>query len=51
MAKERGLVCPEKAKEFDELHAQTPKYGRNNAGAKELAGGYTSGQLCTVARE
>ena len=43
---QRGLVCEEKAKAFDELHLapQAPKYGPNNAGAKELAGGYTSGE-------
>ena len=39
----RGLVNEEKAKEFDELHAKTPKRGKNNKGAKELAGGYTRG--------
>lgn len=41
----RGLVNEEKAKEFDELHARaaTPKRGKNNKGAKELAGGYTRG--------
>lgn len=41
----RGLVCPEKAREFDQLHANSkyPKYGRNNTGAKELASGYTRG--------
>lgn len=39
----RGLVNEEKAKEFDELHTRTPKNGKNNKGAKELAGGYTRG--------
>lgn len=38
---ERGLVCPVKAQEYDNLHKFTPKYGRQNAGAKELASGYT----------
>ncbi len=40
----RGLVCPAKAAEFDNLHAKAPrKCGRNSAGAKQLAGGYTKG--------
>ena len=44
---ERGVVCPKKAAEFDALHSKartTPKFGQRNAGAKELAGGYTSGE-------
>lgn len=40
---ERGLVCPQKAQEFDQLH-KAPKFGRNNKGAKELANGYTRGK-------
>ena len=43
-AMERGLVCPEKAQEFDKLHAKPPKFGRNKRGAKELASGYTGGK-------
>lgn len=43
MERERGLVCPLKAVEFDKLHAKAPKFGRNNKGAKELARGYTNG--------
>lgn len=47
----RGLVCPEKAQEFDQLHANAPKYGRSNTGAKELAGGYTLGEVCMTFEE
>lgn len=39
----RGLVCPLKAQEFDEVHSRAPRFGRNNSGARELAGGYTRG--------
>ena len=42
---QRGLECPALAEEFDRLHSKAPKFGRQNAGAKELAGGYTRG-LC-----
>lgn len=42
---ERGLVCAQRAKEFDELHATAPRFGRNNRGARELAGGYTIGEF------
>lgn len=45
---QRGLVCPEKAQEFDELHAQAPRFGRNSSGARELAGGYTKGEFLLV---
>ena len=41
---QRGLVCPEKAKEFDKIHSRAPRCGRNSSGAKELAGGYTAGK-------
>ena len=44
-------MCPKKAAEFDALHAQattSPKFGRRNAGAQELAGGYTSGECFGV---
>lgn len=41
---ERGLVSPEKAQEFDKLHASPPNFGRNKRGAKELASGYTGGK-------
>lgn len=34
---------PVKAKAFDEQHKEAPKWGRHHAGAKELAGGYTTG--------
>lgn len=34
-----------KAAEFDQVHKQAPRWGKNNAGAKELAGGYTKGEL------
>lgn len=37
-------MCPLKAQEFDQLHKKAPRFGRNNKGAKELAGGYTSGE-------
>lgn len=40
----RGLVCPLKAQEFDEVHSRAPRFGRNNSGARELAGGYTRGK-------
>ena len=44
MEPQRGLVCPLKAQEFDELHMKAPRFGKNNRGAKELAGGYTNGE-------
>lgn len=44
MERARGLVCPLRAEEFDKLHAGNPKFGRNNKGARELAGGYTRGE-------
>ena len=34
---------PSKAKAFDQLHKEGPKWGRQHAGAKELASGYTRG--------
>ena len=34
---------PLKAKAFDQLHKDGPKWGRHHAGAKELADGYTRG--------
>jgi hypothetical protein len=45
LVRPRGTVCPVKAEEFDKLHSRAPKFGRHNRGAKELAGGYTSGEL------
>lgn len=44
---------PLKAKEFDKLHKEGPKWGRHHTGAKELAGtgtgGYTAG-MSAIAR-
>lgn len=40
---------PLKAKEFDKLHKEGPKWGRHHAGAKEVANGYTTG-ISTIAR-
>ncbi len=40
--------CPVKAAEFDQTHKQGVRKSKNHAGAKELAGGYTQGKLCSL---
>ena len=39
---------PSKAKAFDRLHKEEPKWGRHHSGAKELASGYTRGSRTSV---
>ena len=42
----------EKARQFDSLHQDCgAKFGKNNAGAKELAGQYTKGERGVLANE
>lgn len=38
------LECPQKAAQYDKAHQAGPRWGRQHAGAKELADGYTKGQ-------
>ena len=40
----------EKSKRYDSLHQGQAKFGRNNAGAKELAGQYTRGERRVLAK-
>jgi hypothetical protein len=39
--------CPVKAADFDEKHSRPRKKVKNHAGARELAGQYTTGKVCT----
>lgn len=40
--------CPLKAAAFDKAHKAAPRFGKNHAGAKQLAELYTKGQQSTV---
>ena len=38
------MECPERAVEFDKIHSERPRWGKNNTAAKELASGYTKSE-------
>ena len=48
MVSTEPMEDPSKAKAFDRLHKEEPKWGRHHSGAKELASGYTRGSRTSV---